>query len=38
MNKNKDDRNKFKRDWRVVSKSRFDLDINYWEKFRGFKI
>ena len=30
MNENKDDRNKFKRYWRFILKSRFDLDTSTW--------
>ena len=37
MNENKDDRNKFKRYWRFILKSRFDLDSSTWNKFRCFK-
>ena len=37
MNENKDDRNKFKRYWRFILKSRFDLDTSTWNKFRCFK-
>lgn len=37
MNENKDDRNKFKNYWRLVLKSRFDLDTGSWKKFRCFK-
>lgn len=37
MKENKDDRNKFKRYWRLVLKSRFDLDTGTWKKFRCFK-
>lgn len=37
MNENKDDRNKFKNYWRLVLKSRFDLDTGSWNKFRCFK-
>ena len=37
MNENKEDKNKFKNYWRLVLKSRFDLDINSWKKFRCFK-
>ncbi len=37
MNENKDDKNKFKRYWRLVLKSRFDLDTSSWKKFRCFK-
>lgn len=37
MNENKDDRNKFKRYWRFILKSRFDLNTGTWNKFRCFK-
>lgn len=37
MNENKDDRNKLKRYWRFILKSRFDLDTSTWNKFRCFK-
>ncbi len=37
MNQNKDDSTKFKRYWRLVLKSRFDLDTSCWKKFRCFK-
>ena len=37
MNDNKDDRNKFKRYWRFILKSRFDLNTNKWQKFKCFK-
>ena len=37
MNEHKEDKNKFKRYWRFVLKSRFDLDANSWKKFRCFK-
>lgn len=37
MNENKDDRNKFKRYWRLILKSRFDLNTSTWKKFRCFK-
>ena len=37
MNENKDVRNKFKNYWRLVLKSRFDLDTGSWKKFRCFK-
>ena len=37
MNENKDDRNKFKNYWRLILKSRFDLDTGSWKKFRCFK-
>ena len=37
MNENKDDRNKFKRYWRFILKSRFDLYTSTWNKFRCFK-
>ena len=37
MNENKDDRNKYKRYWRFILKSRFDLNTGIWSKFRCFK-
>ena len=37
MNENKDYRNKYKRYWRFILKSRFDLDTSTWNKFRCFK-
>ena len=37
MNENRDDRNKFKNYWRLILKSRFDLDSGSWKKFRCFK-
>ena len=37
MNENKNDKNKFKNYWRLVLKSRFDLDTGSWKKFRCFK-
>ena len=37
MNENKDDRNKYKRYWRFILKSRFDLNASTWSKFRCFK-
>ena len=37
MNENKDDRNKFKNYWRLVLRSRFDLNTGSWNKFRCFK-
>ena len=37
MNQNKDDSTKFKKYWRLILKSRFDLDTSYWKKFRCFK-
>ena len=37
MKENKDDRTKFKRYWRLVLKSRFDLNTGTWKKFRCFK-
>lgn len=37
MNENKDDRNKFKNYWRLILKSRFDLDMGSWKKLRCFK-
>ena len=37
MNENKEDRNKFKNYWRLILKSRFDLNAGTWNKFRCFK-
>ena len=37
MKENKEDRNKFKKYWRLILKSRFDLDAGSWKKFRCFK-
>jgi len=37
MKMNKEDKNKFKKYWRFILKSRFDLDISSWKKFRCFK-
>ena len=37
MNQNKDDSTKFKKYWRLILKSRFDLDTSCWKKFRCFK-
>lgn len=37
MKENKEDRNKFKKYWKLVLKSRFDLDNGEWKKFRCFK-
>ena len=37
MNENKEDRNKYKRYWRFILKSRFDLNTGTWSKFRCFK-
>jgi len=37
MKENKEDRNKFKNYWRFVLKSRFDLDVGSWKKFKCFK-
>jgi len=37
MKQNKEDRNKFKRYWRLILKSRFDLDVSSWKKFWCFK-
>ena len=37
MKENKDDRNKFKNYWRFILKSRFDLDVGSWKKFKCFK-
>ena len=37
MKENKEDKNKFKRYWRLVLKSRFDLDFGSWKRFWCFK-
>ena len=37
MNANKEYRNKFKNYWKLILKSRFDLNTNSWCKFRCFK-
>ena len=37
MKENKEDRNKFKKYWRLILKSRFDVDGGSWKKFRCFK-
>ena len=37
MKENKEDRNKFKNYWRFILKSRFDLDVGSWKKFKCFK-
>ena len=37
MRQNKEDSTKFKRYWRLILKSRFDLDTSSWERFRCFK-
>ena len=37
MKENKSDRNKFKSYWRLILKSRFDLNNSSWKKFRCFK-
>ena len=37
MKENKEDRNKYKKYWKLVLKSRFDLDTGSWKKFRCFK-
>ena len=37
MKENKDDKNKFKKYWRLILKSRFDLNGGSWKKFRCFK-
>ncbi len=37
MRQNKEDSTKFKRYWRLILKSRFDLDTSSWKKFRCFK-
>ena len=37
MKENEKDRNKFKKYWRFILKSRFDLDTGSWKKFKCFK-
>ncbi len=37
MKENKEDKNKFKRYWKLILKLRFDLDTSSWKKFRCFK-
>lgn len=37
MKESKNDKNKFKNYWRLILKSRFDLDTSSWKKFRCFK-
>lgn len=37
MKENKDEKNKFKKYWRLILKSRFDLDGRSWKKFKCFK-
>ena len=37
MKENKEDKNKFKNYWRFVLKSRFDLNVGTWKKFKCFK-
>ena len=37
MKENKDDKNKYKNYWKLILKSRFDLDTGSWKKFRCFK-
>ena len=37
MKNNKEDKNKFKNYWRLILKSRFDLNNGEWKKFRCFK-
>ena len=37
MKDNKEDKNKFKNYWRLILKSRFDLNNGEWKKFRCFK-
>lgn len=37
MKENKEDKNKFKKYWRLILKSRFDIDGSSWKKFRCFK-
>ena len=36
MKEQDEDKNKFKKYWRLILKSRFDLDTNSWKKFRCF--
>ena len=37
INEKKEDSTKFKRYWRLILKTRFDLDTGSWKKFRCFK-
>lgn len=37
MKENKKEHNKFKNYWRLILKSRFDLDAGSWKKFKCFK-
>jgi transposase len=37
MKENQEDKNKFKNYWRLILKSRFDLDTGTWKKFKCFK-
>jgi transposase len=37
MRENKEDKNKFKNYWRLILKSRFDLNTVTWKKFKCFK-
>ena len=37
MNENKEDRTKFKRYFKLVLKSKFELDTSSWKKFKCFK-
>lgn len=37
MRENKDNYRKFKRYWRLILTSRFDLDCSYWKKYLCFK-
>jgi len=37
MKENQEDKNKFKNYWRLILKSRFDLNNGTWKKFRCFK-
>lgn len=37
MKSNKEDRNKYKRYWRLILKSRFDLQNSEWKKYTCFK-
>ena len=34
INEKKEDSTKFKRYWRLILKTRFDLDTGSWKKFR----
>jgi transposase len=37
MRENQEDKNKFKNYWRLILKSRFDLNTGTWKKFKCFK-